>query len=404
MESLTRYPSLPGRHGHGTQTPATLLAKRRNQTHPMTHSSEHPVAIDSQMCSPGDRPAPAGRGRSSLAPLVVACLAAVSGCWSPSSELVVYAALDQEFSQPQLQRFAAATGIQVAGKFDVESTKTVGLTNAIIAESKHPRCDVFWNNEILNTLRLQKRGLLRPYDSVVGRQFPSPFRDPQGHWYGFAARARVLLVNTNRISDAGPTSIRELVDPKWKQQVAIAKPLFGTTATHATVLFHRWGTTEAESFFRRVAENARVLSGNKQVALAVARGQVAWGLTDTDDAIIELEKGQPVRIVYPDQADGHMGTLFIPNTVAIIAGSPHPQAAEQFVDFVLSAEVERALAAGPSAQIPLSPSLQIETRVATPRDIRPLAVDFAAAADSWETAAPRLREIFLRTASGAEQQ
>lgn len=357
----------------------------------MHHSIEHRLRTDINSPRPSLQSA-------WLRTLTATCLVTlIGGCWADSTELVVYAALDQEFSQPQIKRFETQNGIRVASKFDVESTKTVGLTNAIIAEAKHPRCDVFWNNEILNTLRLQKRGLLRPYRSAAGNRFPALFRDPNGYWYGFAARARVLLVNTKRLTTADrPTSIRDLIDAKWKGQTGMAKPLFGTTATHATVLFHLWGAEEARSFFQRVADNVQVLSGNKQVAFAVARGQLAWGITDTDDAIIELEKGAPVTIVYPDQATGEMGTLFIPNTVAIIANSPHTEAAEQFVDFVLSPDVEQALAAGPSAQIPLNPALKVETRVATPRDVRPLVVDFGAVVDSWEVAAPVLQEIFVR--------
>ena len=73
-------------------------------------------------------------------------------------EVVVYTALDSEFSQPIFDDFTAATGIAVRPKFDTESTKTVGLTEAILAERNRPRCDVFWNNEILNTLRLQRQG------------------------------------------------------------------------------------------------------------------------------------------------------------------------------------------------------------------------------------------------------
>ncbi len=71
-----------------------------------------------------------------------------------------------------------------------------------------------------------------------------------GRWYGFAARARVLIVNTNLLPDLTdrPTSIMDLADPKWKDNCGIAKPLFGTTATHAAVLFAQWGDERAEKF------------------------------------------------------------------------------------------------------------------------------------------------------------
>ncbi len=58
------------------------------------------------------------------------------------------------------------------------------------------------------------------------------------------------------------------------------------------------------------------------VARAVANGELAFGLTDTDDALIEREADWPVAIVFPDQGDEQMGTLLIPNTVAIVKGLP----------------------------------------------------------------------------------
>jgi iron(III) transport system substrate-binding protein len=312
------------------------------------------------------------------------------------NEVVVYAALDSEFSQPILDDFARETGIQVRPKFDVESTKTVGLTQAIIEEANRPRCDVFWNNEILNTLRLEQQGLLAAYHPEIAKQYPEMYRSPEGTWHGFAGRARVLIVNTKLVpEDQRPTSIDDMLDPKWKGKIGIAKPLFGTTATHAACLFAHLGDEKAKDFFRRLKANGvQILSGNKQVALAAAAGGIAFGLTDTDDAIIELEKGLPVAIVYPDRRDDQMGTLFIPNTVAIIKGSPHEAAARRLVDYVLSPEVEEKLALCPSAQIPLNPNVKTAPRVETPKTVKAMQVDFAEAARRWNDAATFVRDEF----------
>ncbi len=310
-------------------------------------------------------------------------------------QVVVYTALDQEFSQPVFEEFTRQTGITVLGKFDTESTKTVGLTQALLAERERPRCDVFWNNEIVNTLRLGQAGLLEHFETASASLFPSQYRSAEGAWFGFAARARVLIVNTKLVPEENyPRSIMDLIDPEWKGRVGIAKPLAGTTASHAACLFTVWGSERAEDFFRAVKANARVMAGNKQVAIAVARGELAFGLTDTDDAIIELEQGRPVSIVYPDQGEGEVGTLFIPNTVAVIEGAPHRQAAEKLIDFLLSPQVEEMLAAGPSAQIPLNPLVDKQSRVESPHTIRAMQVDFEAAATQWNRVAAFLREEF----------
>ena len=334
--------------------------------------------------------------------LCALAFATICGCWRAANKprVVVYSALDSEFSQPILEKYERATGVQVLAKFDVESTKTVGLVNEILAESRRPRCDVFWNNEILNTIRLQKRGLLARYAPPTAADYPPMYKAADGTWYGFAARARVLVVNRKLVDEAErPKSIYDLTDPKWRGRIGIAKPLFGTTATQAACLFACLGDEKAKDFFRRLKANeVQILSGNKQVALAAAGGQIAFGLTDTDDAIIELEKGLPISVVYPDREPDQIGTLFIPNTVCVLNGCPHPEAAHQLIDYLLSPPVEEALAAGASAQIPLNPAVKVMPRVDSPRTIKAMAVDFEQAAACWDRAANFIRDEF----TGAE--
>jgi iron(III) transport system substrate-binding protein len=321
------------------------------------------------------------------------------GCTSrvPLPEVVAYTALDAEFAEPVFAQFKHDTGITVLPKFDTESTKTVGLATAIMEEVSRPRCDVFWNNEILNTLRLDKRGLLDEYPSPSDEQLPAMYRSPNNTWHALAARARVLIVNTEvtKKDEKLPRSIRELADGRWRGRAGMAKPLFGTTATHAACLFAYWGTDDAQQFFLDMKENhVHIVAGNKQVALMVGDGQLAFGLTDTDDAIAEVDKAMPVAIIYPDQGDGEMGTLFIPNTLGIIKGCPHPQAARRLVDYVLSPEVEAELAAGLSAQVPLHSNVDVPSRLQIPKGIRQMQVDFQKAANAWDATAKFLRDEF----------
>ena len=206
------------------------------------------------------------------------------------------------------------------------------------------------------------------------------------------------MVNTDLMAEPDrPRSIGELAEPKWRGRTGIAKPLFGTTATHAACLFAAWGEDRAKEYFRRLRENrVKILSGNKQVALSVAAGQLAFGLTDTDDAIEEVENGRPVAIVYPDQGEGQIGTLVIPNTLAIIKGSPNPEAARRLVNYLLSPAVEAKLAQGPSAQIPLHPSLALPAHLGLPGVFKRMEIDFSAAAEKWDAAAKFLRNEFAR--------
>ncbi len=333
-----------------------------------------------------------------FASVALAASAACPGCWNARSpEIVVYSALDREFAEPVLNRFTQDSGIRVLAKYDDESTKTVGLTAALMQEAARPRCDVFWNNEIINTLRLEQKGLLAAYQSPVAESYPAMYRSPEGTWHGFAARARILLVSTKLVAEGErPKSIYDLIDSKWKGKIGIARPIAGTTATHVACLFEVLGQEKAKSFFRNLkANDVQILGGNKQVAQAVSSGQIAFGLSDTDDAIVELERGGPVTIVYPDREPQEMGTLYIPNTLAIIKGCPHLESAKKLVDFLLSPAAEEMLARGESAQIPLNSQSSVSPRVETPKTVKAMPVDFSAAAKQWQTALEFIEQEFL---------
>ena len=101
-----------------------------------------------------------------------------------------------------LQEFRApTTGITVLPTFDTNANKSVGLAAQIIDEASQPRCDVFWNSEILQTLRLDALGLLEEFPVTSDEDLPEMYRSPRSTWHALASRARVLIVNTELTKD-----------------------------------------------------------------------------------------------------------------------------------------------------------------------------------------------------------
>ncbi len=328
--------------------------------------------------------------------LLLCCTLFAAGAGDPQP-VVVYTALDRGFSEPILEAFERKTGIDVRVVYDAEATKTIGLVNRIRNEKNRPRCDVFWNNEIVNTIRLKREGLLQPCNPPEAANYPKQFKDPGGYWYGFAARARVLIVNTKLVqAGAEPKSIFALTDAKWKNKVGIAKPLFGTTASHVACLFASLGEKQAAQWLADLKANeVQILSGNRGCAQAVGRGELHCGLTDTDDAMLEIAAGSPVKIVYLDIGPNQIGTLFIPNTLSVVNDCPNPKGAEKLINYLLSVEVETKLSQGPSAQIPLNTQFAGQARVKTPGQIKAMTVDFAEAARRFKQAEKYIQEHFL---------
>jgi iron(III) transport system substrate-binding protein len=334
-----------------------------------------------------------------LAVMLASVLLSPAGCGGGgSSQVVLYCAQDQEFAEKSLAEFKERTGIQVAPKFDTEKNKSVSLATELFAEKDRPRCDVFWNNEFIHTLRLRRAGMLEPYDSPSGNPYPANCKASDHTWYAFADRARVLIVNTNLVKpEDRPKSLLDLTDARWKGRVVMAKPLFGTSATQGACLFAVLGSEQAKKYYLDLKANrVQVLGGNKDVAVAVGQGHTttgqlaAVGVTDTDDALEEIEAGHPVVMIFPDREskDDKMGTLFIPNTLCILKGSPNPDGARKLVDYLLSPEVEAHLAKSASHQIPLNPEVKAELppQMETPATVKPMAVDYEKAADAWDEA------------------
>ena len=331
----------------------------------------------------------------------VVLASAIFGCDRSDTKtpdrVVLYTSLDRSFSEPIVEEFQRQTGVRIDTVYDTESTKTIGLVNRIRAEGRRPRCDVFWNNEIINTVLLERDGLLRAVHPGRAGDYPPELRSPGGWWHGFAARARVLIVNTSLVSEADtPRSMFDLLDAKWKGRVGIAKPVAGTTATHVACLFAVLGAERAKAYLRGLrANDVRIEPGNKSCAEGVGAGRLLVAWTDTDDAVIELESGSPVRIIYPDVGADGIGALFIPNTLAALRDSPNSAGADRLIDYLLDASVENRLAAGPSAQIPLNRNRAANPRVKGPGEVKPMAVDFTQAATAWEPAQRFIRTEFL---------
>jgi iron(III) transport system substrate-binding protein len=341
-----------------------------------------------------------------LVPLVVSFFA-LGACSGPEPDVVIYTAMDQVHSEEILRLFQERTGLTVRMEFDTEANKTVGMVSRLRQEAHDPRCDVFWNNEIANTIALAKEGLLEPYDSPAAADIPESYRDPEHHWTGFALRARCLILNTERLGELEsdpsrwPSSILDLESSPWNDVGSVARPLTGTTLTHFAVLYDVWGDEEARRFVNDlVADNANggvaLTSGNGPLMRAVGEGALAWGFTDTDDFNVGRLRGYPVERRFPDQGEGEMGTLVIPNTVALMKNAPNPENGRLLIDFLLSEEVEELLAKADSAQIPTRADVPRPAHVPSIADLRVMVVDWERVGAELPRVQSDLKQAFLR--------
>jgi iron(III) transport system substrate-binding protein len=328
---------------------------------------------------------------------VVLAFASVCACGGSSDrnarQVTAYVSADRPFSEPILQEYERRTGVRVNVAYDTEETKSTGLANRLIAEKTRPQADVFWSNEPVRTLVLKGRDVLAPYQSPVAQGIADTFRDPAGYWTGFSARMRVIVYNTNKIKpEEAPRSIFDLAEPRWKGQVAIADPRFGSTSFHVAALYAELGEQRMDEYFSKLkANDVKIVDGNSVVRDMVARGEVSVGLTDTDDVNVALEAKQPVAMVLPDREG--IGVPVMPNMVSLIKNAPHPEEGKRLIDHLLSPEVERALAASEAVQIPLHAGVPGPKNLPAIGSFKPMTLDYAKAAARVEDVTTRLQRL-----------
>jgi iron(III) transport system substrate-binding protein len=138
------------------------------------------------------------------------------------------------------------------------------------------------------------------------------------------------------------------------------------------------------------ANGIKVVTSNGEAKDLVASGELAWAFTDTDDASEALEQHKPVAVVYPDQ-DG-LGTLVMPNAVALVKGAPHPEQAKQLIDYLLSRQVEERLAKSTAAQMPLHANVPVPPNVKPASAIKDMAVTFPGIGRAIDQILPYLKQ------------
>ena len=324
---------------------------------PQTNGLRQSVAEITQTARTREAPWPAAAlCHLFAAAAVVLCVSC--GCRGRSSGVTIYASQDQVYAEPILADFSKQTGIRVRAVYDSEAVKTVGLVNRLIAEKSNPQCDVFWNNEELRTRQLEQRGLVQ-------------------RWAAVGFRSRRLVVNTNLVSTP-PKSLIQLTNALWEGKVALAYPLFGTTATHFLALRLYWGPEAWERWCRALQANKPLLvDGNSVVVQMVGRGEATIGLTDSDDVAAGQRQGLPVLALPLEDL-----SLLIPNTVSVIRNSPHSAEAERLFTYLQSDNVLKGLISASALEGSSSKS--------------GINVDWSNLLVELETSTATLKQIFLR--------
>jgi iron(III) transport system substrate-binding protein len=289
------------------------------------------------------------------------------------------------------ERFEKETGIPVRLVPENRQAEGTELSDRLIAEKSGPRADVLWTDDPVDAIILKSKGLSASYESPNTKNLPKLYSDPEHHWAGFLARALIILYNKNILSDPEelPTSVLDMMNPRFNGKACISNPLFGITSMYAAALFEELGTDFAEAFFNSLKTNkVAILPSTSEVKRRVAAGEFSFGIVGTDDFETAVKDGEPIGAIFPDQKS--FGALLILDALVLLVNAPDPERGKQFIDFLLRPEIQKLLASGDTGHIRLGGS--VSGTMSSLDSVKPMEIDY----DKLVSKSKELTQGFLK--------
>jgi iron(III) transport system substrate-binding protein len=275
-------------------------------------------------------------------PLTVLALAG-AGCGSDddgeasgSDTLTVYSGREEEIVAPLFERFEEQTDIDV----EVRYADSAELAATIAEEGDNSPADVFFAQDpgSLGSVHDQLAELPEDVLDRVDEQF----RDSEGSWVGTSGRARVIVYNTDELSESDvPDSVFELTDPKWNGKVGVA-PTNASFQAFVTAMRLDAGEERTRQWLEDLkANDPKFYEKNTPVVEAVASGEIEVGLVNHYYLYLVKEEQPDAPIANKYLPGDDPGALVSVAGVGILDGAEHADAAERFVEFLLADEQQR---------------------------------------------------------------
>jgi iron(III) transport system substrate-binding protein len=222
------------------------------------------------------------------------------------------------------------------------------------SERANPQADVWFGGPSTIFARGAAEGLLEAYRPEWADAIPPDLADPEDRYFAVYRTAPVILYNAAAVTgDAVPRDWDDLLAERFDDRIVIRDPLAsGTMRTFFGMVLarsaQRTGTPiEGFRWLARLDEATREYVLNPALMVEKLQRQeglvTVWELTD---ALWQVERGTPLSYVFPTS-----GTPIIADAVGVVAGAPHPEAAQRFVDWIGGAEAQ-LLAAERSFRLP----------------------------------------------------
>ena len=296
--------------------------------------------------------------------LLAASVVALLACLAPASaqDAVDAAAAKKEGKLVWYTSTPVAQAQKIAGAFEKETGIKVEVFRSggsevlrrfqSELEARRIVADVMTTSDPAASALLAKKGVFVPFKPRNFDKIPDAAKDKDGNYVAQRLNIMTIYMRGDKVAEADrPGTWDDVTLPKYKGKLVMTDPSY--TALQLTVVgmmskVRGWG------FYERLQKNdVMVVRGNQQVSDNIKRGErvVAVGALDSY-AAEDRAAGHNIVTVYPTD-----GTFIIPSPTAIIMGSPSPNAAKLFAEFMIGDEAQKVFPAdgGYAARADIAP-------------------------------------------------
>lgn len=280
----------------------------------------------------------------------IAVVALTGGLPAQAQEVLnLYSSRHYDTDEALYTGFTEKTGIEI-NRIEGDAD---ALIERIKSEGANSPADVLITVDAGRIWRAEQAGLLHPVSSdTLNSAIPDNLRHPDGLWYGFSSRARVIYYDKADVQPGEISSYEDLADPKWKGRICIRSSsniyqqslLSSIIAANGEDGARKWAEAVNANLARKPA------GGDTDQIKAVGAGEcdVAVGNTYYFVRLMKSPENKElvdkIGVVFPNQDD--RGTHVNISAAGVLKNAPHKDAAVKFLEYLASPEAQRYFADG----------------------------------------------------------
>jgi iron(III) transport system substrate-binding protein len=268
-----------------------------------------------------------------------------------AGEVNLYSSRHYNTDEKLYENFTKATGIKI-NRIEADADP---LIQRMKAEGDKSPADVFISVDAGRIDAARQQGLLQPVKSdVLEKAIPAHLRDPEGNWFGFSKRARVIVYSKERVKPEQLGTYESLSDPKWKGKIAIRSSTYIYNQSLTGSILAALGPEKTEAWAKGMVANfaRQPKGGDRDQISAVASGEADIGITNTyyvahmlmSKNPAEREAAEKVVVFFPNQDD--RGTHVNISGGGVAKYAPNKANAIKFLEYLASPEAQAYFAEG----------------------------------------------------------